>query len=76
MWLKEYDRYVCKIQNLAYGEIDERSFINPHTRPSAEIVPTAFLARFPSSQGPFDLIMITTWICYNIHSVIWDVTII
>ena len=32
MWLKESNRYFCKIKNFAYGEISERSFSNPHTR--------------------------------------------
>ena len=30
MWLKESDRYLCKIENFAYGEINERNFSNPH----------------------------------------------
>ena len=30
MWFKECKRYLCKIENFAYGEIDERSFNNPH----------------------------------------------
>ena len=24
--------YICKIENFAYGEINERSFSNPHPR--------------------------------------------
>ena len=30
MRFKEYNRYFCQIENFAYGEIDERSFSNPH----------------------------------------------
>ena len=30
MWYKEYNRYFGRIENLAYGEINERSFSNPH----------------------------------------------
>ena len=30
MWLKQSKRYFCKIENFAYGEINERSFSNPH----------------------------------------------
>ena len=30
MWLKESNSYFCKIENFAYGEINERSFSNPH----------------------------------------------
>ena len=30
MWLKEFNMYFCKIENFAYGEINERSFSNPH----------------------------------------------
>ena len=30
MWFKECNRYFCEIENFAYGEIDERSFSNPH----------------------------------------------
>ena len=31
MWSKESNRYFCKIENFACGEISERSFSNPHT---------------------------------------------
>ena len=34
MWFRESNRYFCKIENFAYGEISERSFSNPHPRPS------------------------------------------
>ena len=30
MWFKESKSYFCKIENFAYGEINERSFSNPH----------------------------------------------
>ena len=30
MWFRESNRYFCKIENFAYGEISERSFSNPH----------------------------------------------
>ena len=30
MWFRESNRYFCKIENFAYGEINERSFSNPH----------------------------------------------
>ena len=30
MWLKEFNRYLCNIENFAYGEINERNFSNPH----------------------------------------------
>ena len=29
---KKYNRYFCKIENFAYGEINERTFSNPHPR--------------------------------------------
>ena len=29
IWFKEFSGYFCKIENLAYGEINERSFSNP-----------------------------------------------
>ena len=29
MWLKEINRYICNIENFAYGEINERNFSNP-----------------------------------------------
>ena len=32
MWFRESNRYFCKIENFAYGEISERRFSNPHTR--------------------------------------------
>ena len=30
MWIGESNRYFCKIEKFAYGEISERSFSNPH----------------------------------------------
>ena len=30
MWFKEFKKYFCKIEYFAYGEINERSFNNPH----------------------------------------------
>ena len=30
MWFRKSNRYFCKIENFAYGEISERSFSNPH----------------------------------------------
>ena len=33
MWSKESNRYFCKIENFAYGEISERSFSNPTPGP-------------------------------------------
>ena len=32
MWFKEYNRYFCKIKNIAYGEITQQSFSNPQPR--------------------------------------------
>ena len=30
MWFRESNRYFCKIENFAHGDISERSFSNPH----------------------------------------------
>ena len=30
MWFEESNMYFCHIKNFAYGEINERSFSNPH----------------------------------------------
>ena len=30
MWCKQFNRYFSRIENFAYGEINERSFRNPH----------------------------------------------
>ena len=32
MWFDESNMYFCEIENFAYGEINERSFSNPHPR--------------------------------------------
>ena len=32
MWFQESNMYFCEIENFAYGEINERSFSNPHPR--------------------------------------------
>ena len=32
MWLKESNIHFYKIENFGYGEINERSFSNPHPR--------------------------------------------
>ena len=34
MWFEESNMYFCKIKNFAYGEINERSFSNPHPMPT------------------------------------------
>ena len=31
MWFRESNMYFCETENFAYGEINERSFSNPHT---------------------------------------------
>ena len=33
MWFEESNMYFCEIKNFAYGEINERSFSNPHPWP-------------------------------------------
>ena len=38
MWFEKSNMYFCEIENFAYGEINERSFSNPH--PWDEIVLT------------------------------------
>ena len=38
MWSSESNRYCCKIENFAYGEISERSFSNPHPRSAIELI--------------------------------------
>ena len=30
MWFEESNMYFCEAENFAYGEINERSFSNPH----------------------------------------------
>ena len=32
MWCEESNRYFSRMENFAYGQINERSFSNPHTR--------------------------------------------
>ena len=41
MWCRESNRYFCKIENFAYGEISERSFSNPHPRTSHSLMISA-----------------------------------
>ena len=36
MWFRESNRYFCKIENFAYGEISERGFSNPHPWPNTK----------------------------------------
>ena len=45
MWSKESNRYFCKIENFACGEISERSFSNPHTRNVACFNPLGWTMR-------------------------------
>ena len=40
MWFEESNRYFCKIEKFAYGEINERGFSNPH---SEVVTPTELL---------------------------------
>ena len=35
MWFEESNMYFCETENFAYGEINERSFSNPHPWPEA-----------------------------------------
>ena len=35
-WFEESNMYFCHIENFAYGEINERSFSNPHPRAASE----------------------------------------
>ena len=39
LWIKESNRYICKIENFAYGKINERSFSKPqdNTMPHARL---------------------------------------
>ena len=37
-WFKESNRYFWKIENFAYGEINERNFSNPHPRAGVKYV--------------------------------------
>ena len=37
MWCKESNRYLSRIENFAYGEINERSFSNPHPRSNCNV---------------------------------------
>ena len=38
MWFRESNRYFCKIENFAYGEISERSFSNPTPGPNCVVL--------------------------------------
>ena len=49
MWLKGSNRYFCKIENFAQGEISRQSFSNPHTWALGYL-------------GQHGLILITAWI--------------
>ena len=46
MWFRESNRYFCKLENFAYGEISERSFSNPHSR----LVRQSFLFLYPEKS--------------------------
>ena len=52
MWFKEYNRYVCKIENLVYGEINEWSFSTPHPR-SYQKMSTACLTELLEARYNF-----------------------
>ena len=43
MWLKKSNSYFCKTENFAYGEINERSFSNPHPKSICFFHPSSFL---------------------------------
>ena len=72
MWFRESNRYFCKIENFAYGEISERSFSNPHPWAASHGVSRSDML---PSRGPFHwngLILIPIWISNYIHSKVWD----
>ena len=41
MWFEESSMYFCKIENFPEGNINERSFSNPHTRRMSVPYPVA-----------------------------------
>ena len=49
MWFKESNIYFCQIKNFTYGEINERSFSNPH--PCCFDTIFVNFADFKQSQG-------------------------
>ena len=53
MRFKECNRYFCEIENFAYGEIDERSYSNPHPR----TVPCTLVERVWYTTGIFVLMI-------------------
>ena len=50
MWFKEPNGYFCEIENFAYGEINERSFSNPH--PSTTLLPEILLGGQSEPKKP------------------------
>ena len=48
MWFKESNKYCCKNQIIAYGEINERRFSNHH--PWSSVAPTVdeYVKRMPN----------------------------
>ena len=59
MWFEESNMYFCHIETFAYGEIDERSFSNPH--------PWTFHFRCPSGIRNIALNCVHIYISVYIH---------
>ena len=55
MWFKECNWYFCEIENFAYGEIDERSFSNPHPSSVNSQAGSVQKPMYPPMNRPFML---------------------
>ena len=68
MWFEESNRYFCKIENFAYGEISKRSFSNPH--PWSDLTwsliwyHSKLMAGGITTSGDFFPVL-ERWLCFN-----------
>ena len=71
MWFWESNRYFCKIENFAYGEISERSFSNSHPRPLwSNAIELTYLKRddmVDVLQTPYSRAFSWMYLSYSIH---------
>ena len=56
MWLKESNSYFCKIENFAYGEINERSFSNPHLENPEGVTQAPLVNFFVNVISPVEMV--------------------
>ena len=69
MWFEESNIYFCEIENFAYGEINERSFSNPH--PRTDNTPQLWIWKFQTNRMTSNPLFSDSHIGYFLFNLCW-----